>query len=582
MNQESDGELSPVSALGQEFDAALSAEEGEAGRRRMPGRRAPRSQPASRPRSSARTRRHSSTATAVYGGSPIQAPNPPADLDGAPATEPPLTRSSEYVRWVQSTLNQVARAALPLDGVMQWATRAAVRRFQTGAGLPADGIVGPDTERALLAARATNVAKGIPGAAQAQIGANELGEVAARRPLRPTRTAIPARQADSLRGPALVAHWHVNRTCPDGRAWSSAPQVQRMTPANMNPGFLTGADNVAPDARLQKALEQLLTGHREYRNLLAPTRAATPAPNAQDRLRIALVDLTGAKLCAPGLAGWGLTLPMAGASTAKVGIVYAAQQLLCDVRELIRAGNICTVAELKHTTAKAWASLTCKPDLDWLFQFDTKVSPLGISHSARLDDHLQRMVDATDPQNNAISTPSASELIIRIGFEYIASALWQSGLYHPLRRGVWFGNTFQSRPPTARLDQRCHVPGTYIAWRKNPLGSTGITLTPLAIATYFTLLAQRRLVSIAASQRIEGLLSKGCTWLTHQLPAATIRAQKCGLTSEYLHEAALIEHGDLRYVLVYLTRNVGRRPELYRQLTRDLDTLVRSNNARTP
>jgi hypothetical protein len=356
-----------------------------------------------------------------------------------------------------------------------------------------------------------------------------------------------------------------------------------MKPANMNPGFLTSADTVAPHTGLQKALEQLITGRRAYRALLASTSTASHAPNVQDRLRIALVDLTGAKLCAPALAGWGLALPMGGASTAKVGIVYAAHQLLCDVREMIKAGNIGTVAELKQTANKAWGPLTCQPDLDWLFQFDEKkAQPLRVSHSVSLDAHLQRMVDASQPQNNAVSTPLASELIIRIGFGYIASVLWQSGLRHPLRRGLWFGNTYASRPPTARLDQRCHTPGSYITWRKNPLGATGITLTPLAIATYFTLLAQRRLVSTAASEKIERLLSKGCTNLDLHLPAATIRAKKCGYTSDYWHEAALIEHDGLRYVLVCLTRNAGGPPDLYRNLTRDLDALIRRNNARTP
>ncbi|QCB46895.1 peptidoglycan-binding protein [Hydrogenophaga sp. PAMC20947] len=60
---------------------------------------------------------------------------------------------TEYVRWVQSALNQVAQASLPVTGVMTATTRNALRRFQRSKGLPVDGIAGPDVEQALRDAR---------------------------------------------------------------------------------------------------------------------------------------------------------------------------------------------------------------------------------------------------------------------------------------------------------------------------------------------------------------------------------------------------------------------------------------------
>ncbi|MEF8731712.1 MAG: peptidoglycan-binding protein [Candidatus Accumulibacter meliphilus] len=60
---------------------------------------------------------------------------------------------TEYVRWIQSTLNQVESANLPVDGVMNAATRKALRRFQSRQGLPVDGIAGPEVEQALRDAR---------------------------------------------------------------------------------------------------------------------------------------------------------------------------------------------------------------------------------------------------------------------------------------------------------------------------------------------------------------------------------------------------------------------------------------------
>ena len=75
----------------------------------------------------------------------------------------------EFVRWVQSTLNRVEGAELPVDGVMSAATRSALRRFQRRRRLPADGIAGPETERALREAR---------GPAQPQPEpARDLGEI---------------------------------------------------------------------------------------------------------------------------------------------------------------------------------------------------------------------------------------------------------------------------------------------------------------------------------------------------------------------------------------------------------------------
>ena len=71
----------------------------------------------------------------------------------APYPAEPLPAGSEYMRWVQSALNDVLGGRLPLHGIADSATRSAIRSFQQREGLPVDGVVGPDTERALIAAR---------------------------------------------------------------------------------------------------------------------------------------------------------------------------------------------------------------------------------------------------------------------------------------------------------------------------------------------------------------------------------------------------------------------------------------------
>jgi peptidoglycan hydrolase-like protein with peptidoglycan-binding domain len=92
------------------------------------------------------------------GGAPGGAPEP---YGAAPEPYPaaPLAAGSEYMRWVQSALNDVLGLRLPVNGIADPATRSAIRSFQQREGLPVDGVVGPDMERALLAARSGGSAR---------------------------------------------------------------------------------------------------------------------------------------------------------------------------------------------------------------------------------------------------------------------------------------------------------------------------------------------------------------------------------------------------------------------------------------
>jgi hypothetical protein len=60
-----------------------------------------------------------------------------------------------YIRWIQESLNQVGRATLDVDGVLNPETTGAIRRFQQRHGLVVDGVVGPLTEQALIDAGAS-------------------------------------------------------------------------------------------------------------------------------------------------------------------------------------------------------------------------------------------------------------------------------------------------------------------------------------------------------------------------------------------------------------------------------------------
>jgi hypothetical protein len=102
-------------------------------------------------------------------------------IDGAYVVAPepypaePAPTPSEYIRWAQSALNDVLGLQLPVHGIADAATRGAIRSFQQREGLPTDGIVGPDTERALLAARSGNQgAAGSPMPTEPAATATEL------------------------------------------------------------------------------------------------------------------------------------------------------------------------------------------------------------------------------------------------------------------------------------------------------------------------------------------------------------------------------------------------------------------------
>lgn len=84
-----------------------------------------------------------------------QEPQQDSAPSGAPSPTPERDQAregSEYARWVQLSLNKALNLNLQTNGVMDAETRDAIRSFQQREGLPVTGVVGPDTERALVAA----------------------------------------------------------------------------------------------------------------------------------------------------------------------------------------------------------------------------------------------------------------------------------------------------------------------------------------------------------------------------------------------------------------------------------------------
>jgi hypothetical protein len=390
-----------------------------------------------------------------------------------------------------------------------------------------------------------------------------------------------------------VPHQHVPRTCTDGKSFVSAASPTTMRRSAMNPGFYRADGFHEFDTVLHAKLQNLILDTPQYAAMLADESRKKRNPGPKDRIRVALVDLTGNKICKPGYADWGSTIPITAGSTMKIGLVYAAHQLIFDLNEMARTNGITNVEELKRKAlSDVWLQLICPPDIDWLVEFDRTASPVRAKFSRNLSNSLTELVDA---QYSDSSVGRAIELIMRIGFEYIASLMWQSGLRHSRDAGLWIRNTYQQARIVEKVNPKCNYKIRYktpegererILWYQDPTDDPEFRLTALSVVTFFTLLAQRRLVNEAASVAMEKLLKEGCFFPLDSppVPDLKIRATKCGLTSEVMHVATLLESssGNRRYALAVLVLQQGvpqwKTISFLKSFVKDVDKLVKANN----
>jgi len=414
--------------------------------------------------------------------------------------------------------------------------------------------------------------------------------------------------APAGRKPLLFAHSQVSRSCRAAPA-SPDPAPKKLEAQDTNPGFVQPNGKLNEDLALSKLVFDFLKA--KYPALLTAQSKASGRPSPGDQVRIGLADLKGIdKLCAPKIAGFGLTNPMIGGSTTKILIYYAAHQLLFDLKELVRVHKIPTLPALRQRLKSVWKGIKCEPDLSWLFNF-TNSPPgglLGIEMNRSPDINARQCARIPPPPSPSArpahlagylndivkqcdSTRKASELIMRIGFEYIASLATQSGLFHPQRSGLWFGTTYCSDILSAPVEKNCHTKTRSfcgaefrVLWNDDPLGSGAILATALSVSTYYTLLAQRRLVSPAHSANIEGYLKHGCNYLSSGalLPS---RAQKCADVGKLMHDGGLVDEGPgkARYAIAILTD--GKPAQLpiatFKAIARGLDHIVKNRSLPT-
>ncbi len=177
------------------------------------------------------------------------------------------------------------------------------------------------------------------------------------------------------------------------------------------------------------------------------------------------------------------------------------------------------------------------PDLNWLFQIRLWVWNSG--HVGLPTSDAREVFDKINENSDA------SKLIHAVGFPYIASVAWQSGLRHPLRGGLWVSRAYDGTD----------------GWRDQPALKAAAfihNLTPLSAATYFTLLAQGRLVDDSTSAEIKRILQFGCHSCLFPLvigldTSIGLQASKCGIFKPHIHDCVLIERPEVRYAAAILS-----------------------------
>ena len=399
--------------------------------------------------------------------------------------------------------------------------------------------------------------------------------------------------AGPFKGPKVqLDHWHRPAVCdPSTGKCRAAKDLTKMVPDAMNPGFIDRAKGSVVvgtgTSSLQERLAKLIVS--KHGKLLTQAARKSGQATAGDHLRVALVDLSGKRLADPEFAGWGSTIPMQGTSTLKVAILYALHQLLLDVQREASAGKHVTRATLVAALEKEWRTkgLLTMPRLDDLFEVTENgkdVVEIGLSQGTAQE--------VTKTFANSLND-AASRLILKVTLPYIASVLWQSGLYHPKLGGLWLASSYGCHPAVAKgANTKEHVlvncldgtkAGRFV-WRSNPLAATvkRQNVTALSLAAMFTLLAQGRLGSVQRSAAIRATLATTCTWFwrgdSRLLLAITSRPPaKCGVATvekvRYRHDVTLVEKADKRYIAVALTSNV-RDEKFFEKLIVELDPLI--------
>ncbi|HEU0302636.1 MAG TPA: hypothetical protein VFR37_24460 [Longimicrobium sp.] len=383
-------------------------------------------------------------------------------------------------------------------------------------------------------------------------------------------------EAEADRTPLLVPHFHVRRAVPGGALSPAGGAPQGMAPSGMNPGFVSAADELVVNTGANGL-------HTRLRELMGKKYAAQSG-----RMKVALVDLTGSRLYGPDLAGWNSTVMLYGASTPKICALYGARQLGFDLQALARRDSIQKKDALVAAARKAWAAAglasRAQPAVEELFDFaESSGKTVAVTASAK----LQTLVGCTFADN---CNWAASLLIDRVGHGFINSALWQAGLFHPRRGGLWTRTLYGTGGSCCYPRDRLQKPVVTAPAPPSFKGSVPYqSVSALSLATFFTLMAQGRLASDAVSGRLRADLQPACSFFGgfHLSCKPTFTPPtKCGTWGGFVHDGILIQRPtgsgcggkQIRYVVALLTQGLSGAETIFKPFLTDVDALILANN----
>ena len=345
----------------------------------------------------------------------------------------------------------------------------------------------------------------------------------------------------------------------------------------LNPGYLDATTHgLLWDTKLDRKLKDLIARMYAKSHPFDREPFKTFVDNG-GLIKVALVDLsTSRKLLFPKVAEFNATHMTLGGSLAKIGLLYAAYQNRFDFNvKGARDPASFTPDGLRHLRTMYHIS-------------QDRGSPvLTFAFNTVFEQALK----------DICSNCAASKISRSLGLRYINSALWQSGLYDCHWGGIWLGahyNEWDSMRKRWECDKApYHYKGicTTLGCQKDPLGGHNIALNALSVATFFTLLAQGRLIDDFSSDRIKDVLIDqpdecGNSFKMGLEAAGRFTATdriylKIGETSSLSHEGALIDRTSIgkKYVAVVLSiSRTDDRDLVLQELIVHLDKLIEMNS----
>jgi len=288
------------------------------------------------------------------------------------------------------------------------------------------------------------------------------------------------------------------------------------------------------------------------------------------------------------------------ASLSKILALYGAFQLKTDLWHLAGSSKpqLSKKDDLIRAAVKAGYPGGRGELLDLFNLTEVPGRPVEIEFTSATLDHL---IKTAGSAGVCASNGSATWLIHHLGYPYMASLAWQSGLRRPNTGGLWLGGDYGTldeclsrvRRWTPLPNGRSRPEATWpIVWAANPLrGSFLHECNAQSVATYFTLLAQGRLASPSLSKQLrEQILTRGFAGafvpaFAERRIALTEISSKVGRLKPpdgfVDHQGAIIRRNkngrsEILYVAAVLTQRVER--EFVGALVLKLDELVSSLN----